>query len=1244
MVQIVFFTDPGKDGDDLLATVHVIMQAKVAGIIDPLTPIKLITTDEIPCNKYGVQDPQGKYGLRALYLQMHIEQLQKQLNFPKGYLPEVIAGPVTSYYSYNEQLKKYYHEPSQSDAFYPTDEVIKYYAQSEVFPHINSLLSTAEQPDAWLQQIGQASPEDTTLVNIASFNAVSDFLAQMAPEEQKKYTLINLGYNKPYSQNDYQTSDLPYNARSTDTNKAALAVAALTHDNAFHVVSKTTRVLPNYSKITSIKGTADIMSRAYPVLTGQYAPTLLSAMGEFIKSSKYKGFWPHDVVASLLALIGIINWKESIGTEVTKEMLFKETAQIPAHDLRLRMVNNTGVLIDSTVPVDPEKKDIAIESDGNFIYGKEIDPIFFTSLLHLIAVGCVKEKEPLVNCYKKIIELKADLHHLKQQGKTDPEKEKQVNSLWIKANLLELQQQLKLQAQANLDEANKYFLSAESLEAENKNALGENLLQWVREIEAFLQLIENNDLPESMIQEINNAFQQPTTEKKYTALTGLFVNMLRPRLMPTESACNLLQQNGKLGFEFKRTGNSVLYFSLATRNHLIAAFPNGILGMSAKYKELLRLEGHSETNKTAFYLHLALHDAGKGDYIKRAVHRDNKGNYLIRLPSGNYFKCTDNQLISPADAEQFERAKEYVDHDIALELYGFAGSQENNCTATEYLLWGGTAPKEEQKNKESFILCDELFNLCNEMNIAQIVQGEIPFAGIKKGLDLFFAAYKKNPKLAELVFVHHCYDIFGAKPSDTMVSAAGSSPEIHLKINLLYKTLVRVAQKQEPGKDPAEEAYTLYRKKLAKSIPDILSSDPSLHDLAITRIAQMLRCHLFKTVQNPNNKKITIRDAGQYEARTRLFVESIDAAFHQLPKREQQKLVQLLNNTGTGKTPAVMVKYGPKLLLTATTGAEYAKADPTDKTQIAQCLTPMLKLYLRLYEYQQTRSSRYSDIDVDDLAKIMEQVFTWYKDASKKEKDHFADLLFDLQVKGQANAFLTQLGDIKSKSALEQMQKIQECIKSMGYRWIETENEPALLNDSFLEYETRLRTTPIHTIYSDLQKSDLDKNKKNTFRKEFLLYQLNNLSQVSEWQLKTKNANGTIDSFKIHHDSIFAPESPNEAVNKALLEVLKYLIIDTQWDIGYFGGEKVKSTIGAPNLIPKGMHAVLKEIEDAQKGLVTFSETVEKVAGMIEISAKKNNHGFFNKRGETTQIFYDKAQKLLSEDAEESLHQKFVNL
>ncbi|WP_454780845.1 hypothetical protein [Legionella sp. WA2022007384] len=1238
MVQIVFFTDPGKDGDDLLATIHLMIQAKASGFINPLTQITLLTSDEIPCDEYGVQRPDGKYGLRALYLKMYIEKLQKQFNLPKGYLPEVIAGPVTSYYRYNEQLQKYHHEPSQSDAFYPSKELIEYYQQSDVHAHSSCLLSPENQPNDWLEKIKLTGPEDTTIINIASFNAVSDFLAQIPPEEKKKYSLINMGYNKPYEKDDYQSNvedpnKLPYNSRSTDASKAAFAVSALTYNNAFHVVSKTTRTLPLYSEVKSIKDAKDVISRAYPVLTGQYSPALLTGVVEFIKSSKYKGFWPHDVVASLMALIGIIKWKHFIGTEVIKEMMFRDTIQVPADGLRLRMVNNTGVLIDSSLPV--EKDDIAIESDENFIYGKEIDPIFFTSLLHLTAAGCVKGQSSLFNCYKNIIKLKAELYNLKQQGKTDPEKEKKVNSLWIKATLLELQQQLKLQAQENLDAAMKDFLGAETSEAENKNALRENLLQWAREIEAFVQLTGDDDLPESMIQDINKALQQPTTEKKYTALTGLFVIMLRSRLMPTESACALLQQDGKLGVEFKRTANSLLYYKLAAQYNYGTAFSNGILGMSYEYATLLSLEKHCRINKEAFYLHLALHDAGKGDRIKNAVHRDIEGNYLIRLPSGNYIKCTEAKETSPTDVNQFARAKEYVDHDIALELYGFVGSQEKNCTATEYLLWEGPAPAEKEQNKKAFILCDELFNLCNEMNIAQIIQGEIPFSGIKKGLDLFFAAYKKYPYLAELVFVHHCFDIFGAKPSDSMISAAGSTPEIHLKINLLYNTLCAVAQKPELDKEAAEEAYTLYRKILAKAIPDILSSDPSSHDLAVTRIAQMLRCHLFKTIQYFDSNYITINEAGKYEARTRLFVESIDSAFHQLPRGQRQKLVSYLNNTGTGETPAVMVMYGPKLFLTATTGAEYAKTDPTDKAKITECLSPMLKLYANLYEFQLTRSRQYSVIDINELAQIVEQVFTWYKDAGKQQKDRFADLLFQLQIRGQAKAFLAQLGDVKSKSALEQLTKMQECIKAAGHSSIVTE-ERSSSSSNFIEYETRLRTTLIHTIYADLQKSNLDKVEKNNYKKAFLTFQLEHLPQVSEWQLEARKANGLVDDIKIHRESIFTPDSPKEAANKALLEVIKYLIIDTQWDIGYFGGEKVKKTTGEENLIPKGMYAVLQEIEKAETGLVNFSKTVEKVSGMIDASAKKKDHWFFNKRGETSQIFYDKAQTLLREDAEEN--------
>ncbi|KTC93523.1 hypothetical protein OQJ18_04010 [Fluoribacter dumoffii] len=1230
MVQIVYFTDPGKDGDDLIATVHLIMQAKKAGIIDPLTPIKLVTTDEIPCDEYGVQKPDGKYGLRALYLKMQIEKLQKQLDLPTEHLPEIIPGPVTTYYSYDEELKKYHYKSSESDAFYPTAEVIEYYQQSEVTVGPEYLLSSSE--NAWTKKIKHKN-EETVLVNIASFNGIEDFLSQIPPQEQKKFKIFNMGYNKPYSAEDYQnntanTNSLPYNERSTAVKSAAPVATALAHNNVFHIVSGTTRTLPKYTQITSMKGTADVLSRSFPLLSGHYAPVLLTSIVEFIKNSKHKGFWPHDAVATLMALIEISNWKPIFGTDILKEMLFTDSVKVPAHDLRLRVLNGTGILIDSSVPAD--KDDIAIESDEHFIYGKEIDSVFFTSLLHAIALSAFNPNSDLLNYYLNIIKLKSEVFYLRQEGKTDSVKEKSIKSFWIKANLLELQHQLELQVQGNPNEAVKFILGAEALEAENKQALRKNILKWIREISAFLHFFEEFDLPESIAEEINKAFLLPTTEKKLNALTGIFVNHLRTHLMPSERSCDLLKQEEKLAAEFKRTGNSVLYYHLAAENKFDTAFSDGILGMSSEYKKLLRLEEHSPTNKAAFYLHLALHDAGKGDFIKNAVHKDAQGDYIIHLPSGNYVKISEAKEISSADALQFVQAKEYVDHDLALEFFGYAGSKEKDCSATEYLLFGGPAPKQE--NKQKYVFCDELFNLCNEMNIAQIVQGEIPFSGIKKGLDLFFAAYKQNPKLAELVFVHHCYDIFGAAALDSMVSITGNSPEIHLKINLLYQVLVDVAQQQHLN-SPAEEAYTLYRKKLAAAIPDILNSKPSSHDLAVTRIAQMLRCHLFRTSKNPDNNQITINEEGQYEPRTRLFVESIDAAFHQLPRRDRHKLISFLDNTGTEGNPAVMVMYGPKLFLSATTGGEFASPEPTDKKKITECLMPMLKLYMNLYEFQSSRSTKYSSIDVNDLSLIVSKVFTWYKDADKQQKERFARLLFILQKNGQANAFLNQLGDIKSKTASEQLTKLEECLKNIALPPIVLENLPRSENSAFA---TKLRTIPIQIIYADLKKARITESAKNDYKKRFLTYVLEHLAEVSEWQIEAKKAWGFTNDIKIHRESIFAPDSPKEAANKALLEVIRYLIIDTQWDIGWFGGEKVSSSEGSPNIVPKGMYAVLVEIEKAQKGQVTFTTTVEQVTRMVEASALKRDHGFFNKRGETTQIFYDKVQELLKQNAEET--------
>ncbi|KTD73203.1 hypothetical protein [Legionella tucsonensis] len=88
----------------------------------------------------------------------------------------------------------------------------------------------------------------------------------------------------------------------------------------------------------------------------------------------------------------------------------------------------------------------------------------------------------------------------------------------------------------------------------------------------------------------------------------------------------------------------------------------------------------------------------------------------------------------------------------------------------------------------------------------------------------------------------------------------------------------------------------------------------------------------------------------------------------------------------------------------------------------------MLQLYANLYEFQLKNSNKYSVIDVNELALITEKVFTWYKDADKQQKKFFANLLFALQTKSLAKPFLSQLGDIKSKSATEQLPNLQECL------------------------------------------------------------------------------------------------------------------------------------------------------------------------------------------------------------------------
>ncbi|MCL9684603.1 hypothetical protein [Legionella maioricensis] len=1093
MKPVIFFTDAAKDGDDLLATFHLILQAKAAGIIDQNTPVKLVTSDEIPCDANGKQNPQGKYGLRALYLNKYLELLKQQLDLPAEAYPEIIAGPVTTYYSYDEEKKKYYNKSSQSEAFYATEEVEDYYADQ---PAPESCLLNRDTPNAWIEQVKKATPEGATLVNIAAFNGVTDFLSQLSDEERRKFTLFNMGYNLPYSKNSElqeiikNPNTLPYNARSTDPTKAVQAAQEMVKIDNLHVASGTTRSLPKYDQNSWLSSFTEIMSRAYLLLTLRYSDELLLPVTAFIKHSKYKGFWPHDVVPSLMMVIEQGAWGSMGLPPLKKEMLFTQIERVPATNLQLRMINNTGVLIDST-PASEIRSDLADQAIGHqsqlFTYGKEIDVVFFTSLLHFIAIQALPKEQQeaqrgLLNHYSIILRLKSNLYDLKQDPETNKEKivqlEQQVKSTWTTVSFMELQQQLSLLTIENLKDEIQYILGSESntfslhqftpeqakslnllitqildwsTEKDiNKTLLNENMLQWIKAVAEYMQVTQK-PLSSAMLSDLKAALQKITPTTNLTPLTTALFYRLRAEAMPTDTALNLLKQNGAFDVEFKRTGNSLIYSELSLGGNLSIVFPRGIHGISEEFKDLLTLKNHSEANKLAFKLHLAIHDAGKGDVIKSAVRKNKEGIYFVRLPDNTYYKFEptvmfydqpDKSLvkkpyneIEPSDEQHFTEATAHVDHDAALEVYGAVGGAVKGCSATEFLIWDGIAP--EDANKEAISICDELITLCNEMNIAQTIQGEIPFAGIKKGLDLFFAAYKKDPKMAELVFAHHCFDIYGAAQLDSFSSISAGQPEVQLKIELLYKTLVTVAQDHD-NPEPSKTAFQLYRKKLAAAIPEILPIENNLENeqkiIAITRVAQMLRCHLFKVKTDAQTKHMSIAEDGVYDQRTRLFVGSIKESFNLLAKSEQQQLIEILNrNDGVENNAAAMVMYGPKLLLTATTGTEFAPQDPTESAVIAERLAPLLRLYTKLYNLQSQRSSQYSVIEIVELALIVERVFTYYKEAAREEKETFANLLFTLQETGKAKEFLAKLPPItetKTKTKQEQFACLQEALKT----------------------------------------------------------------------------------------------------------------------------------------------------------------------------------------------------------------------
>ncbi|KTD18386.1 hypothetical protein [Legionella jordanis] len=1067
--SIIFFTDPGKDGDDLIATLHLLMQAKVSALLPIDTEIILVTTDEIPCDEKAVQKPNAKFGLRALYLHKQIEQLKTQFKLPTEAYPRIIAGPKTSHYHFNEVQQTFYDETSKSEAFYPNREMQDYFGSININPAFAELPSP-DNASQWLEPLLSITRDGARLINISSFDALSELLELIPVKERPNLKIVTMGLNKPYSATEYveQTKELKtlaYNERSTEVEKAFSVISTLSQiPSTFHVLSGTTRNLPKFDQ-NSWFSNLDVMARAYALYAGELAEPLLSSITSFLKQSKYKSFWPHDAVATLSTLLADGHFNSLNLPQLCPEMLFTSIESIPANQVRMRVVQeDTAVLIDASVPEQAHDKTIGTE-DQQFTYGKELDVVFFTSLLNVLAIEALSEdKQPkLLADYKSILSLKAELFDLKKEVAPDVTRvqgvELEIQQKWNLLCLKELQQQLALQTQNELSSDRSYVLGSQAnhyslakftpqqanflislLEvlikwAENGQPLEEIHFKWLKDFAEYMQAMQVTPA-EYLLPEFNEALTKSKEDKKPLA-TFLF-HCFRSSLMPNERARELLKQNGQLGLEFKRTGNSLMYAQSTLLGNLTSAFPKGQSGMSDDYKAMLGLSNHNPKQKMAFMLHLALHDAGKGDVIKKAVKADKDGNFLIRIDK-NFFKVTENkELIAETSEEEFNKANGFVDHDEALVVYALCGSTHYHCSPTEFLLFGGPAP--EDFDKEILSLCDQLLTLCDEINIAQTIQGEIPFEGIKRGLDLFFEAYHSDPKLADLVFAHHCYDIFGAAPLDSSVSITGNSPEIHLKIDLLYQTLKEVAQQVAPA-EASVTAFKLYRAKLSQAIPEILRTEdragtPAV--LALTRIAQTLRCHLFKTEVDEKGNRF-ISSQGSYDKRTAFFVEATNMAFARLCPTTQSQLIHFLNrNEGHKSAAAAMIIYAPKLFLTATTGGEFVKdpsdkevIDPKDKRIVAECLVPMLELYHDLYALTAKRSKVYGEIEINNLTLIVEKMFGWYQQVDLKQKRQFASLLLHLQVNNLDASFCANLQDIKGKEPQVQFEALAMQIKAM---------------------------------------------------------------------------------------------------------------------------------------------------------------------------------------------------------------------
>jgi hypothetical protein len=105
----------------------------------------------------------------------------------------------------------------------------------------------------------------------------------------------------------------------------------------------------------------------------------------------------------------------------------------------------------------------------------------------------------------------------------------------------------------------------------------------------------------------------------------------------------------------------------------------------------------------------------------------------------------------------------------------------------------------------------------------------------------------------------------------------------------------------------------------------------------------------------------------------------------------------------------------------------------------------------------------------------------------------------------------------------------------------------------------------------------------------------------------------------------------DEILSKYLKSILE-IILNHKWELGFFGGKTIwnLNTRTTINIVPKGMLAIADKMRDALCHRKSNQDALNDILELLKGIIQDKSHGFWNRRGESTTIFYTQLQASLS--------------